>query len=219
LTPQEQEHFRANRFEIVSRLADDLAHEIKNPLNAIIINLEVLKVRVAGGDSAAAADRAAVIELETRRLHDLVDRLLQLMRPSREEAASLPLDQALDEVLPLVQLQARLARNEFTSRCTATVFVPVPRDVFKFAMLNVLMATHELLGDGGGAFSLDCSADDDSVRIEVRTTESATGVVAPVSAAFERAVRVARDLLDPCGASVEAVRGGVTIVLPRGAAV
>jgi signal transduction histidine kinase len=52
---------QANRFSIVSRLADDLAHEIKNPLNAIIINLEVLKVRIARGDADGAADRTGVI--------------------------------------------------------------------------------------------------------------------------------------------------------------
>jgi branched-chain amino acid aminotransferase len=52
-----EEQFRANRFALVSRLADDLAHEIKNPLNAIVINLEVLRTRVARADADGALTR------------------------------------------------------------------------------------------------------------------------------------------------------------------
>ena len=40
---------RANRYDILSRLADDLAHEIKNPLNAIVVNLEVLRRKIETG--------------------------------------------------------------------------------------------------------------------------------------------------------------------------
>ena len=33
----------ASRYALLSRLADDLAHEIKNPLHSMVINLEVLR--------------------------------------------------------------------------------------------------------------------------------------------------------------------------------
>jgi signal transduction histidine kinase len=215
-TPSE-EHFRANRFELVSRLADDLAHEIRNPLNAIVINLEVLKVRIARSDSDGASDRVAVIEHEARRLHQLVDRLLQLLRPSREEASSLALDRALDEILPLVEAQARLARNEFRSVCDAAVFVPLRGDILKFALLNLLTALHERLGEGGGALTLDCQIDDLSVTLQLRAESS--GVLAAPDAGYMRLFQVARDLLEPCGGSAEPVENGADIVLPRGAPV
>jgi signal transduction histidine kinase len=37
----------AERFALVRRIADDLAHELKNPLNAMVINLEVLRSQCA----------------------------------------------------------------------------------------------------------------------------------------------------------------------------
>jgi signal transduction histidine kinase len=215
-TPSEQE-FRANRFELVSRLADDLAHEIRNPLNAIVINLEVLKVRIARSDNDGATDRVAVIEQEARRLHQLIDRLLQLLRPVREEASSLALDQALDEILPLIEAQARLARNEFRSVCDAVAFVPIRGDVLKFALLNILTAIHERLGEGGGALSLDCHIGDLSVTLQLRA--ESTGVLAAPDAGYTRLFQVARDLLGPCGGTVEPVENGADIVLPRGASV
>src|SRR5690606_31396497 len=86
-TSLNDEQSRAIRYDLVSRLADDLAHEIRNPLNAIVINLEVLRGRVQRGDTAAALERIAVVEQETRRLHLIVDRLLQLLRPERDDGA------------------------------------------------------------------------------------------------------------------------------------
>jgi signal transduction histidine kinase len=212
-----EEQFRANRFELVSRLADDLAHEIRNPLNAIVINLEVLKVRLARADNEGVSDRVEVIEHEARRLHQLVDRLLQLLRPAREEAASLALDQALDEVLPLIETQARLARNEFRNICNGAAFVPVRGDILKFALLNFFTAVHERLGEGGGVLTLDCRIDDLSVTLQLRT-ESSSALVAP-DPAFTRSIQLAADLLAPCGGRVETVPDGADMVLPRGAPV
>jgi signal transduction histidine kinase len=215
LTDLSEEQFRANRFAIVSRLADDLAHEIKNPLNAIIINLEVLKVRVAKGDADAANDRAEVIEEEVRRLHLLVDRMLLLIRPERQEEESLPLDSALDELLPLIEAQARLARNEFRTDGAAAVLVRVRRDILKFALLNVLIAAHAHLGEGGGTLSLRCVTDATSVSITVEAV-FAPGR-APVGTGLElaQAVHVAGALLAASGGRIEALSAGVSVTLPR----
>lgn len=215
------EQIRANRYQLVSRLADDLAHEIKNPLNAIVINLELMKVRMARGDAESALDRAGVIEEETRRLHGLIDRLLQLLRPVREDAASLALDQVLDETLPLTAAQARLSRNQFAVRGDASVFVPVPRDVFKFTLLNVLTAVHELMGEGTGTLHVAVDAGDELVRIDVYAAADADDW--QPSAEYDRlladAIGMARSTLRPCGAVVTARPLGATIELPRAAAV
>ena len=42
----DQGTIRENKLELVERLADDLAHEIKNPLHSMVINLEVLRRRL-----------------------------------------------------------------------------------------------------------------------------------------------------------------------------
>ena len=67
--------------------------------------------------------------------------------------ANLALDQAFDEFLPLVEAQVRLARNELVTECGMPVFVPVRRDFFKFAMLNLISATHGRMGEAGGTRS------------------------------------------------------------------
>jgi signal transduction histidine kinase len=219
-TVANDERFRANRFDLVSSLADDLAHEIKNPLNSIIVNLEVLKVRLARSDTEAALGRALVVEEEVRRLHQLIDRMLMLLRPDREEASNLPLDSALDELIPLIHAQTRLARNEFHYDCAATVFVAVQRDTLKFALLNLILATHARLGDGGGGLSIRCTPDDDTVHliIEALGTGNGSAVGAPDSS-YESAIAMARALLSDSGARIEKVEAGVSLTLPRSASV
>jgi signal transduction histidine kinase len=210
-----EEQMRANRFEVVSRLADDLAHEIKNPLNAVVINLEVLRARVRKGAVDAALDRADVIESEVRRLHQLVDRMLQLLRPERDVADTLALDHVLDELLPLVEAQARLARNEFTTDCPATVFVPVRRDVLKFALLNLFTAVHDGLCEGGGTLSLQCETGDADVRLRIRAVRATGDRNDPDEDGVASAARIAGVLLGTCGGRVEHDGAGVTVVLPR----
>ncbi|CAN5749626.1 hypothetical protein BH23GEM10_BH23GEM10_03220 [soil metagenome] len=208
------ELFRANRFDLISRLADDLAHEIKNPLNAIVINLEVLKVRLGRGDADAALDRAAVIEEETRRLHALIDRMLQLLRQTRDDGGSLALDQVLDEVLPLFAAQMRLAHNEFSCEGGAEVYVAVSRDLFKFALLNVLTAVHDRLGERNGRIVLQCETDDATVTLSIHPIARAS--MQGSDASIDDAVGIAGALLAHAGGTVSAAGDGVTIVLPRG---
>jgi signal transduction histidine kinase len=210
-----EEQLRANRFQLVSQLADDLAHELKNPLNAIVINLEVLKVRAAKGDAQAASERVGVIEHEVRRLHHLMDRLLLLLRPDREEYGALALDQVLDEVLPLIEAQARLSRNEMTVDPPPPVFVGIRRDVLKFALLNVLTATHARLGDGGGTLRITCEPSNSHVRVDVRAQPSPDAHVAPADADFQHACDVAEALLLAGGGSLEPGAAGATLVIPR----
>ena len=212
------EKFNALRYDLVSRLADDIAHEIKNPLNAIVINLEVLKVRIARSDADAALERVAVVEHEARRLHELVDRLIQLLRPEREEASSLALDQVLDELLPLVEARARLARNEFRRDCLATVFIPVRRDVLKFALLNVLTAVHERLGEAGGTLTLECVATDDHVRMTVAAVPGGRPLQS-ARAGYEAALTDVAARLASHGGQLTQDDGVVTLLLPRAAPV
>lgn len=155
---------RANRYEVVSRLADDLAHEIKNPLNAIVVNLEVLRRKIASGAHETALERANVIEQEIGRVHGLVDQLLQLMRPPRIDPNAISIDDALEDMRPLIEVQARAARVDFIMHATSGAFTKAGKDRLKFALLNLVTAVH---ADESGVQSILIEAHSDESNVEI----------------------------------------------------
>jgi signal transduction histidine kinase len=143
---------RANKLELLERLADALAHEIKNPLHSMVINLEVLKRRLArtpdeGGD---VLRYATVLGEELERVSQRIELLLRLSRPERGEPEETTLTELLDEVMELVNLEARHreARVEY-QRGAQMVRVRLGRQAARQIILNlVLDALHRCAGGG-----------------------------------------------------------------------
>jgi signal transduction histidine kinase len=75
----------------LQELASRVAHEIKNPLNAVVVNLEVVRSRCARGsiEPAAVLPFATAAAGELERVARLVDALLALARPARPDLAVL----------------------------------------------------------------------------------------------------------------------------------
>ncbi|HEX6065490.1 MAG TPA: histidine kinase dimerization/phospho-acceptor domain-containing protein [Longimicrobiales bacterium] len=186
---------RANRYDVVSRLADDLAHEIRNPLNAIVVNLEVLRRRIGSGASDKALELTDVIDEEIARLARLVDQLVFLMRPPRLDAHPIPIDETIGDMRPVLETQASAARIEFEMETASALFTRVPRDVVRFALLNLLTSLYV------------SDAVIEKLRIESRAGESFAEIaVTSHPAAFEDGseyVRQARALLEPAGGKLE----------------
>ena len=129
---------RANRYDVVSRLADDVAHEIKNPLNAIVVNLEVLRRRMGTGAIDVALERAAVIDHEVRRVHSLVEQLLQLLRPGKTETALVAVDSVLESLAPAIEIQAKAALVTVHFEMESDLYTRIRSEPFRFALLNLL---------------------------------------------------------------------------------
>lgn len=86
-------------------LADRAAHEIRNPLNGLAVNLEVVRSRAArgSGDLASIARFADAASSESERAAELVQALLELARPLTP-----PVD-LWDALRPMVVLHAAIA--------------------------------------------------------------------------------------------------------------
>ena len=98
---------RANKLALVERLADDLAHEIKNPLHSMVINLEVLRRRISRLSDTDQGDLlryAGVLGGELDRVTRRIELLLRLVRPERGGELT-TLGQTVEEMLDLVELE------------------------------------------------------------------------------------------------------------------
>jgi hypothetical protein len=149
----------ASRFAAISRLADDLAHEFKNPLHAMVINLEVLKRRVEKGATEAALERTGVLEHEVQRLNVLLEALFRLLRPERRSEGPASVGQVLEEVRPILELRARIARVEYNQDVApAEVYTSVKPDLLRFSLIVIADVLLEAARVNGGDLLLTTAA-------------------------------------------------------------
>jgi two-component system C4-dicarboxylate transport sensor histidine kinase DctB len=201
---------RANRYDVVSRLADDLAHEIKNPLNAIVVNLEVLRRKIDAGAPDVARDRADVIGEEVTRVHALVDQLLQLLRPARAEHKVNALDEIIEELHAVLEVQAKAARVDLEVKLASGAFINGGRDSLKFAVLNLVVAMYA------------APQPPQQISIVTRSTDHAEIVLSSSTASLTEAddlVQHARAWISTAGGSLElteqSTAGGGSVAVLR----
>lgn len=166
---------RANKLDILERLADDLAHEIKNPLHSMVINLEVLKRRVArwAPEQQGEAERyIGVLGAELDRVTRRIELLLRLSRPARK-AEPVTLDELIHELMELIQLEAR--RQEVEVRFEPA-FIPAPVNVPREPVRQVILDLVLEALDGaaqGGALVIRTARDGDHAAVSVSVLDAA----------------------------------------------
>lgn len=212
--PGAGDEIRANRYDVLSRLADDLAHEIKNPLNAIVVNLEVLRKRVSTGTTDAALERTDVIEQEIRRVHALVDQLLQLLRPARGEVGPLAIDGIIDSLMPPLEIQAKAARVTLAFQLQPSLYAQIRSEPFKFALLNLVTRAIDAEAEAGGGVAIEAKRAADEIYIIVVCSKA-------VLTRDEACLQFCRTLVEAAGGDLESAEphsGGsgstVTLVMP-----
>ncbi len=142
----------SSRLAAISRLTGGVAHEIKNPLNAIAINLEVLRARLAGESDEMRAE-VDVIAKEISRLDRVVKTFLNFTRPVEVKLTTLDVAEMLREIGQLVEVQAK--RNEvelFVFAPEAPVGAWADPDLLKQALLNIVVNGIEAMPGGGPLF-------------------------------------------------------------------
>lgn len=213
ITPQATgEPAVSEQYELIRRVADDLAHELKNPLNAVVINLEVLRTRVRAGKAEAALERVDVIDAEVQRLHRLLDRLLRLLRPDRGSLDAYAVDGVLEEVAGIAEVLAKVGRKRFVLEPVGDdVYIRFPRESLRFAALILIEAGLRGVAEGGEV-RLHGGSDRDRVWLHVDAADGAR-------AGLQGAVESVRRLGQAAPVVAEAVVPGgcrVSLTVPRG---
>ncbi len=174
LTLHDSESMRQieNELEVSRRLADlgrltsGVGHEVKNPINAIVVHLELLREKLARRDSSAER-HVDVIQNEIRRLDRVVQTLIDFSRPVELDLAMHDLRSIVSSVLTLAEpdLEQRSVYVRSTMPA-APVYVRVDADMIQQALLNVLLNGAQAMAEGGELYvELRQNAHEASLRI------------------------------------------------------
>lgn len=127
----------STRLSAISRLTGGVAHEIKNPLNAMALHLEVLKNKLRQ-DGAEHAE-IEVIGREISRLDRVVKTFLDFTRPVDPAMRTLNLSEIVRQVASLVQPEAdRRGIQVSVEVSDPHIAIQGDEDLLKQAILNVV---------------------------------------------------------------------------------
>jgi signal transduction histidine kinase len=134
----------SSRLAAISRLTSGVAHEIKNPLNAMALHLEVLK-----GKLEIQEPELDVISREIKRLDNVVKTFLNFNKPVVLQARPIELNRVVEQVVALVLVEAQARNIEIESLLNGKLWINGDPDLLKQAILNVVNNGLEAMQDGG----------------------------------------------------------------------
>ncbi|HSB80885.1 MAG TPA: ATP-binding protein, partial [Candidatus Methylomirabilis sp.] len=146
---------REQRLSAVGNLAAGVAHEIRNPLNAISIGLQRLRSEFPPSDPGPRAEYTRftqIMQSEIVRLNNIVNRFLSLARTARPSLNQEPLAPVLKELITLLSSQAqaqhvRIVEDLHLGEAT----VRMDRQQLTQAFMNVLLNAIQSMPTGGTA--------------------------------------------------------------------
>jgi len=94
----------SRKLSALNRLTAGIAHEIKNPLNATMIHLELLKMQVSDRPDAMAS--AGVIADQVRRLDEVVQGFLKFSRPEDLHLEAVDIAGVMERLHPVLEAEA-----------------------------------------------------------------------------------------------------------------
>jgi signal transduction histidine kinase len=137
----------------IARLAGGLAHEIKNPLSTIRMNMELLAEDLR--DSDAPRDRRAMrkvelVQRECQRLQDLLDNFLHFAKAHRLNLQPSDLNAQVRQLLDFYRPKAAESHVEVVDYLAGNLpMVMLDREAFHGALLNLVLNAEQAMPNGG----------------------------------------------------------------------
>lgn len=150
--PEIARRLRAQNAEI-SQLAGGLAHEIRNPLSTLSLNLGLLAEDFQNPETPRdrrVMQRVERLRREVQRLHDILENFLRFARRQDLQLAPADLNTLVEELCdfyePQASIQGIVVRSAFAPDLPR---VPLDADLFKQAVLNLMLNAEHAMAEGG----------------------------------------------------------------------
>lgn len=152
LAPDERQRLLAQYAEIAA-LAGGLAHEIRNPLSTINLNLQLLAEEVAGAESPREhrmLQKIATVKRECQQLESILDEFLRFARLGELELVESDLNHEVREFIDFFQGEAAAAGMEISPHLSPDLpAVRLDRALFRQALLNLALNAKQAMPRGG----------------------------------------------------------------------
>jgi signal transduction histidine kinase len=188
----------------LGRLTAGIAHEVKNPLNAMMIHLELLRTKIRGAVAAAlqpepvaaaggtlglgparattlpapvqgALEHVEIIESEIRRLDEVVQGFLKFTRPEDLRLQPVRVAGLFEEILPIIETEAsKNGVRVATDVSVSTPDVNGDASMLRQAFLNLAINACQAMPQGGSLRLVARPAS--RQRVEIRIEDTGVGI-------------------------------------------
>lgn len=146
----EEEMGRRERLATLGDMAATVAHEVRNPLNAVSMGLQRLRAEFEPPDAADYRRLVSLMQGEVTRINGIVEEFLSLARPLTLSPTAIDVGDLVREVATLVEGQAKAVGVEIALRVADGL--PAMRadgDRLRQVLLNVMLNGIQAMPDGG----------------------------------------------------------------------
>jgi signal transduction histidine kinase len=166
----------SRRISASGRVTRGVAHEVKNPINAIVLHLQLLRNKMqVDSDAGRHVD---IIDSEIHRLDRVVQILVDFTRPRELHMEDADLRLVLEEVVVLASPDAEQHGVQIVREVPPEVVpVKVDIDLIKQAVLNVVLNGVQAM-PAGGTLKIRTYIEEETVVIEVQ--DQGAGIPAAV---------------------------------------
>lgn len=171
------EEERQARLAFLGTMAAGLAHEIRSPLQAIMLTAELLAEQLPHVDAkyrrevAAKLDR---IKRESEHLKKTLDEFLAFARPPKVERFPTHVNAYLKELIEFVEPEFKAAGIEIKTDFQEDLYpLPIDQSQMGQAVMNILVNAREAIGEHG---EVHVSTRDLGEAVEIRIRDNGGGV-------------------------------------------
>ncbi len=172
LDRQRDELRRAERLAAVGRISAQITHEIRNPLNAIGLNAELLQEELEGAEAPAveAVQLVRAISREVDRLNGVAEEYLRFARLPRPQLARQDVSELVGSLLDFLGPELHAAHIQVQRELAPTApGVRGDEGQLRAVLLNLVRNSREAMA-GGGVLRVRTQAADGAVEIQVADT-------------------------------------------------
>jgi PAS domain S-box-containing protein len=168
---------RASRLAALGQLTQRLVHEIRNPLSAMDINLQLLEERLGSRSEDPEIGRyLEIISTETRRLNEVLRNAQVFSKPESPDLETIDLHQIIDQVVFLIKEEALRKKIEISESLQAKhSMVKADPDQMKQVFLNLFKNSIEAMSEGG-KFEVLSRNDGQGKIIGVELVDTGSGI-------------------------------------------
>jgi len=158
---------RSERLRVLGQMAAGISHDVKNILNPLGLQLEVIRRRIAKGDVAGAMETLDTMRDVIAHGVDIVERLRQFSRQGPETSEHVDVEQVIRTAVELSRPRVALVAGiELEVATIPPLAIRARASELATAIVNLIVNATEAMADGG-TIAISAGERDGEIWIEV----------------------------------------------------